>query len=153
MHLWAWPSSDVVYNGVDLTASARLPHGIVLSGGPSIGRTASNYCFTIDSPQGTGVPPANGAATAAGLLYRDVKPPFQPNVTLLDVYPLPWGDVQMAATWQSLPGPQIGGPGRIQAGALARDQPESAVERDAYANALAYNASRRAHAFSACGSL
>jgi hypothetical protein len=96
-----------VYNGVDLTVNARLPKGIVLSGGPSIGRTETNYCFTIDSPQGTGLPPSQGGTSTAGLLYCDVKPPFQPNVKLLGVYPLPWWDVQFAATFQSLPGPQI----------------------------------------------
>jgi hypothetical protein len=94
-----------VYNGVDLTVNARLPRGIVLSGGPSIGRTASNYCFNVDSPQGTGIPP-NGGNSTAGQLYCDVTPPFQANVKLLGVYPLPW-DVQLAATFQSLPGPQI----------------------------------------------
>jgi hypothetical protein len=96
-----------IYNGFDLTMNARLPNGIVLSGGPSIGRTESDYCFTVDSPQGTGLPPNQGATSAAGLLYCHVKPPFQANVKLLGVYPLPWGDVQLAATFQSLPGPQI----------------------------------------------
>ena len=96
-----------VFNGVDLTVNARLPRGIVVSGGPSIGRTETNYCFAVDSPQGAGAPPAQGATSAAGLLYCDVKPPFQPNVKLLGVYPLPWQGVQVAATFQSLPGPQI----------------------------------------------
>jgi len=96
-----------VYNGVDFTVNARLPKGLVVSGGPSIGRTETNYCFTIDSPQGTGVPPSQGATSTAGLLYCDVKPPFQPNVKVIGVYPLPWWDVQLAATFQSLPGPQI----------------------------------------------
>ena len=96
-----------VYNGVDLTVNARLPKGIVLSGGPSIGRTETNYCFTIDSPEGSGLPPSQGGTSAAGLLYCDVKPPFQPNVKLLGVYPLPWYGIQLAATFQSLPGPQI----------------------------------------------
>ena len=96
-----------VYNGVDFTVNARLPKGLVVSGGPSIGRTETNYCFTIDSPQGTGVPPSQGATSTAGLLYCGVKPPFQPNVKIIGVYPLPWWDVQLAATFQSLPGPQI----------------------------------------------
>ena len=96
-----------LYNGFDLTVNARLPNGIVLSGGPSIGRTETDYCFAVDSPQGTGLPPAQGATSQAGLLYCDVKPPFQANVKLVGVYPLPWGDVQLAATFQSLPGPQI----------------------------------------------
>jgi hypothetical protein len=100
-------NAQEIYNGVDITVSARLARGIVLSGGPSIGRVESNYCFVVDSPQGTGIPPSQGAPSAAGLKYCDVKPPFQPNVKLLGVYPLPWAGVQLAATFQSLPGPQI----------------------------------------------
>jgi len=96
-----------LYNGFDLTVNARLPNGIVLSGGPSIGRTETDYCFTVDSPQGTGLPPNQGATSTAGLLYCHVTPPFQANVKMLGVYPLPWWDVQFAATFQSLPGPQI----------------------------------------------
>jgi hypothetical protein len=67
----------------------------------------TNYCFVVNSPEGSGIPPAQGATSAAGLQYCDVKPPFQPNVKLLAVYPVPWGGVQLAATFQSLPGPQI----------------------------------------------
>jgi hypothetical protein len=100
-------NASEIYNGVDITVNARLARGIVVSGGPSIGRTETNYCFVVDSPQGSGIPPAQGGTSAAGLLYCDVKPPFQPNVKLLGVYPLPWGGVQLAATFQSLPGPMI----------------------------------------------
>jgi hypothetical protein len=96
-----------IYNGFDLTMNARLSNGIVLSGGPSIGRTETDYCFTVDSPQGTGLPPNQGATSSGGLKYCHVTPPFQANVKLLGVYPVPWGGVQLAATFQSLPGPQI----------------------------------------------
>ena len=68
----------------------------MVSGGPSFGRVGDNNCFAVDSPQGTGLPPAQGATSAAGLLYCDVKPPFQPNVKLLGVYPLPW----RASSWR-----------------------------------------------------
>jgi hypothetical protein len=95
------------YNGVDLTMNARLARGILMSGGVSISRVETNYCFVTSSPEGTGLPPSQGASTAAGLLYCDVKPPFQPNVKLLGVYPLPWWDLNVAATFQSLPGPMI----------------------------------------------
>ena len=40
-----------IFNGVDFTTNARLPRGIVVSGGPSIGRVATNNCFVVDSPQ------------------------------------------------------------------------------------------------------
>ena len=38
---------------------------------------------------------------------RSVRPPFQPNVKFLMVYPVPWGGVQAGAAFQSIPGPQI----------------------------------------------
>jgi hypothetical protein len=53
----------------------------------------TDNCFVVDSPQ--------------DLLNCDTKPPFQPNVKLLGVYPLPWAGIQTAATFQSLAGPQI----------------------------------------------
>jgi Carboxypeptidase regulatory-like domain/TonB-dependent Receptor Plug Domain len=82
-----------IYNGVDLSANARLPRGIVISGGTSTGRTETSACFVIDSPQ--------------QLLYCDVKPPFQTQLKGFIVYPLPWGGVQTSAAFQSIPGPQI----------------------------------------------
>jgi hypothetical protein len=41
------------------------------------------------------------------LLYCNVTPPFQTQVKLLGIYPLPWWGLQASATYQSLPGPQI----------------------------------------------
>src|SRR5439155_13998652 len=82
-----------IFNGVDVSVNARLPRGVVASGGASVGRVATNNCFVVDSPQ--------------ALLNCDVTPPFQPNVKGLAVYPLPWWGLQTSATFQSLPGPQI----------------------------------------------
>ena len=81
-----------VYNGVDLTMSARLRDGLQLAGGVSTGRTETNNCFVVDSPQQE--------------LFCNVKPPLQPNIKLYGVYPLPWG-LQTSAVFQSVPGPQI----------------------------------------------
>ena len=39
--------------------------------------------------------------------YCDVRPPFQSNIKALAVYPLPWWGVQLSATYQGLPGPNI----------------------------------------------
>jgi len=80
------------FDGIDLTGSARFRNGAQISGGASIGRTATNNCFVVDSPQ--------------QLKFCDVKPPFQPNIKFLGIYPLPWG-VQASAALQSLPGPRI----------------------------------------------
>jgi hypothetical protein len=81
-----------VYDGIDLTLSARLPNGITLSGGTSTGRVLTDSCFVVDSPQ--------------ELLHCKVAPPMQTQVKLLGVLPVP-GGVQLAATFQSLPGPQV----------------------------------------------
>jgi hypothetical protein len=82
-----------LYNGFDLTMSIRRVKGVTLNGGSSWGRTATNACFVIDSPQ--------------ALLYCDVRPPFQPNIKFSGVYTLPWWNLQTAAVYQNLPGPMI----------------------------------------------
>jgi hypothetical protein len=53
----------------------------------------TDNCFVIDSPQ--------------ALLNCRVAPPFQTQVKLLGVYPLPFWGIQTSATFQSVPGPQI----------------------------------------------
>ncbi len=82
-----------VFNGVDVSATARLPHGILFSGGTATGRTRTNNCFVVDSPQ--------------QLLDCNVVPPFQTQLKGYVVYPLPWWGLQTSAAFQRLPGPQI----------------------------------------------
>jgi len=41
------------------------------------------------------------------LLFCETKPPFQTQVKLLGIYPLPWWGFQTSLTFQSVPGPQI----------------------------------------------
>ena len=53
-----------------------------------MGRTATNTCFVVDSPQ--------------QLLFCDVTSPFQPNIKVVGVYPLPWWGLQTSATLQSI---------------------------------------------------
>src|SRR5688572_2463143 len=52
-----------IFNGVDLSLNARLPQGIVLQGGTSTGRTMTENCFVVDSPE--------------SLRNCKVTPPFQ----------------------------------------------------------------------------
>jgi hypothetical protein len=82
-----------IYNGVDVSLSARMGQGIVIQGGTSTGRTLTDNCFVVDSPQ--------------SLLNCKVTPPFLTQIKVLGVYPLPWGGIQTSAAFQSLPGPQI----------------------------------------------
>jgi hypothetical protein len=82
-----------IYNGVDASVSARLPRGIVVQGGTSTGRTMTEQCYVVDSPE--------------ALRFCKVTPPFFTQVKLVAVYPLPWGGIQTSAAFQSLPGPMI----------------------------------------------
>jgi hypothetical protein len=82
-----------IFNGVDVTLNARLPRGIVVQGGTSTGRTMTEGCYVVDSPE--------------NLRNCRVAPPFQTQIKLLAVYPLPWLGIQTSATFQSLPGPQM----------------------------------------------
>jgi hypothetical protein len=82
-----------IYNGVDFSLNMRLPQGVIVQGGTGTGHVATNNCFVLDSPQ--------------QMLNCDVTPPFQTQVKVLGVYPLPWWGLQTSATFQSLPGPEI----------------------------------------------
>ncbi len=88
-----------VYDGVDLDVNARLGRGVLLSGGVSIGRERIDNCNLIDDRSLS----FGGSRTEA---YCDQRPPFQPQVKGQVAYPLPW-DVSVAATFQSLSGPQL----------------------------------------------
>jgi hypothetical protein len=80
-----------VYNGVDATLSLRMDNGLFLSGGLSTGQTATNACFTVDSPQ--------------ALRFCDVVSPWsaQTQLKLFGAYTLPW-QLEASGTFQSLPG-------------------------------------------------
>ncbi len=80
-----------MFNGVDLTVNARLPQGHHRVGRRRAGAAyGKQQLLRRRLAAGHGLPPAQGATSAAGLLNCDVKPPFQPNVKLIGVYPLPW---------------------------------------------------------------
>jgi hypothetical protein len=84
---------EEIFNGVDVTVNARFGQGGSLGGGLSTGRTVTDNCFAIDSPQ------------QAREGYCHVSPPLSAatQVKLSAVYPLPW-DLQVSATYQNLPG-------------------------------------------------
>jgi Carboxypeptidase regulatory-like domain len=130
------PQLQQVFDGVDLTANARLPHNILASGGVSTGRTRTNDCFessdlSLAFPASTGSTSVIAPRTSA---FCDVRPPFQPNLKALVVYPLPWGGIQTAATIQSLAGPQISATysinNAIAAPSLGRNLSEGTVTVD-----------------------
>jgi hypothetical protein len=95
-------SPEDVYDGIDITESIRLPRSINVSGGVSIGRERLNKCYAKNDLS------LMAAFAGARLDTRcDVRPPFQPNVKFLVVYPLPWWGIQTGAAFQSIPGAPI----------------------------------------------
>jgi hypothetical protein len=94
------PQQEDVYDGVDLATNIRLKRGIVVGGGISLGRERTNNCYALND---LSLFPNTTPQTQA---FCDIRPPLQPNVKALAVYPLPW-DLQVSAAFQSLPGPQI----------------------------------------------
>ena len=79
-----------VYNGVDLTVTARFGQDGQLSGGTSIGRTVTDDCVVVDSPQ-----------DARDGFCRTARPWKEAtDIKFLVVYPLPW-DIQTSAVYQN----------------------------------------------------
>jgi hypothetical protein len=79
-----------VYNGVDLTLTARFGQGGQLSGGTSIGRTVTDDCVVVDSPQD-----AREGFCRTARPWKDAT-----DLKFLVVYPLPW-DIQTSAVYQN----------------------------------------------------
>jgi carboxypeptidase family protein/TonB-dependent receptor-like protein len=95
-----------VFDGIDLVGTARMPRGMVVSGGVSVGRERINTCYMLpDLSLAYG--PSTTVTTPRLTPFCDTRPPFQPNVKFLGVYPLPWWGLQTSATFQSVPGPPV----------------------------------------------
>ena len=102
-------SRSQVYNGVDVTMSARFLRGGQFSGGLSVGRTVEDSCATVDSPQdaktgvGIGIIRAAGDALVPG--YCKSTPPWAAatQVKFMLVYPLPYG-LQTSVIYQNFSG-------------------------------------------------
>jgi hypothetical protein len=79
-----------VYNGAEVSVTARLGRGALLSGGVSSGQTTFNNCVVVNSPQ---------------LQFCNYSLPFrgQTQVKWQAAYPLPW-DLSASAVFQNLPG-------------------------------------------------
>ena len=114
-----------VYDGIDLTTSARLPNGVLLQGGVNIGRENYNNCDLIAKvdnaraslPHTRGLPfglqgfrakaPNVSGMDSPSTRFCNYAPPFVADIKLLMTYPLPWWDLQTSATFQSSPGIEI----------------------------------------------
>ena len=82
-----------VYNGVDLTLTARFLQGGQFSGGLSVGRTTANNCAIVNSPQD------------AREDFCDTAPPWAAGtqVKFMAIYPLPWA-LQTSVIYQNFAG-------------------------------------------------
>ncbi len=86
------------WNGVDVTANARLQRGVLLQGGLSTGRTTTDNCAVLAQlPE----------MSPTGQPYCHVETAFLTQIKFLGSYLLPKLDVQLSAAFQSIPGPQI----------------------------------------------
>jgi carboxypeptidase family protein len=97
------------WNGVDMSVNARLQQGVLLQGGVSVGRTTTDNCeIRAQLPENPTAP--------ATLINQSLTNPYchvetnwmgQTQVKLIGTYPVPKVDINVAATFQSTPGPQI----------------------------------------------
>lgn len=96
-----------VYNGVDVSANARIAQGVLVTGGISFGSTTSDFCNSPDFKGQTGTGPTAvtfaGAALPAQWCKFSLPNDGQMQIKLQGAYPLPYG-INVAATFQHLPG-------------------------------------------------
>src|SRR2546423_1042969 len=99
------------WNGFDLTFNARAISGLTLQGGTSTGRTSTDNCEVAAK-----LPEMQFGAPNVGDVNANVWQPaaychqvghFLTQAKLIGTYLIPRLDVQVAATVQSLPGPQV----------------------------------------------
>jgi hypothetical protein len=102
-----------VYNGLELSVTARMRNSLNLQAGSSTGQTVTDYCDVRAKlpEQGYGLPTGQTFATASDVpAYAATNPycHFAPGITTrftaLASYTIPRLDVQVAGTVQSNPG-------------------------------------------------
>jgi hypothetical protein len=99
------------WDGVDITINARPRSGLTFQGGTSTGRTTTDNCDIVKNvpelllgAQNVGEDNA-GTWLPASSCHQQSK--FLTQVKFLGTYTVPRVDVQLTATVQSVPGPQI----------------------------------------------
>lgn len=92
------------YNAYEFNFNARLPRGARVFGGSATDRTIANTCSAAASNP-------NFLITIGGVNYCDQTQsgiPWRTQFKLGGVYPLPWWGVQVAGSFQALPGYLLG---------------------------------------------
>jgi hypothetical protein len=87
------------WDGFDVTIDARLRNGLFLQGGVSTGTTMTDNCDVVDD-----APEILGGQSAG---FCHFESPLLPQYKALAAYTLPWYDIRVSGTLQSLPGPQL----------------------------------------------
>ncbi|MBI4264030.1 MAG: carboxypeptidase regulatory-like domain-containing protein [Acidobacteria bacterium] len=104
------------WHGVDVVFNLRLGGGTLLQGGTSTGKTVTDNCEILTQVPEGGVTSQNGLNSAILDIGGPLANPFchqqtrwLTQVKLLGAYTIPRIDVQLAATFQSIPGPMLNG--------------------------------------------
>jgi hypothetical protein len=92
------------WQGVDLSVNSRLRGGIIAQGGISTGRRLTDSCDVRAKQPELNV--AGNGLIAAQSYCRQVEP-YLTQFKAIGAYTLPTIDVQLAATFQSIPGPVL----------------------------------------------
>ena len=98
-----------IFNGVDVSINARLPHGAFVTGGTATGRQAFNNCYAAQRPDLVPIGFTSASLSVAPSLannpngFCSVVPPFQTQLKLQGSYPLPL-NFQVSASVISMPG-------------------------------------------------
>jgi hypothetical protein len=116
------------WNGMDFTVNARPRSGLLLQGGASTGKAASDNCEVMAKvPEmlfGLGSYDLGNANTWMPLQYCDQEQKFLTQVKMLGAYTVPKVDVQISGTFQSVPGPLVfanyAAPNAVVASSLGR---------------------------------
>ena len=100
-HASSFGSAQEVFNGVDVTFTARFGAGAQLSGGVATGKTLFDSCDAlVDSPQQRG---ATLSTANSGFCRATLGWGASTQVKLTAIYPLPW-DFRASGTYQNIAG-------------------------------------------------
>ncbi len=109
-----FPNSNVYdhWFGFDLGINARLPHGIIVQGGLSTGHQTTDYC-DVEDPAKAGnqalvemlLNPIGAINSSINTCHMAQK--WLPQVKFLGSYTIPKIEVQLGASYQSIPGVEM----------------------------------------------
>ncbi len=94
---------------VDFTLTARLKHGLLLQGGASTGKNVTDNCNVLAASPSAVASGGTPSTSPVTIPYCHVETAWmgQTQFKMLGTYQVPKIDVGLAATVQSVPGPQL----------------------------------------------